>query len=64
MSEKQRAVVTHEVDPHGDPDEPVIRLEDGRTTRPIWCDRYVLLGTEGWAEFVTDRNAWRFTPDE
>lgn len=62
--EKQRAVVVHAVDPHGDPDEPQIRLENGQYVVPIWTDRYILEGTEGTAEFVTDRNAWKFTPDE
>lgn len=62
----QRAVVVHQVDPHGDPDEPIIRLENGEEVVPIWTDRYVLEGTEGTAEFVEsgDRKGWQFTPDE
>lgn len=60
---RQHAVVIHEVDPQGEPDEPIVRLADGQEVKPIWCDRYIGLGTEGIAEFVQDRNAWRFTPD-
>lgn len=61
---RQNAVVIHEVTPNEEPDEPVIRLDDGQEVRPIWCDRYVPLGTKGTAEFVVERNAWRFYAEE
>lgn len=60
---RQRAVVIHQVDPLGEPDEPVIRLESGEEVVPIWIDRYILLDTWGTAEWVEDRNAWKFIPD-
>jgi hypothetical protein len=61
--QKQRAIVVHEVFPD-EVDEPRIRLEDGQIVTPIWVDRYVVEGTEGLAEWIEDREAWRFTPNE
>lgn len=43
--------------------EPIMRLEDGRNVTAYDCERYVPLGTTGWAELDTDRGIWVFTPD-
>lgn len=68
-TKRLRAVVVHEVadpPPSGDmvEDEPRIQLENGLIVAPIWVHRFISKGIEGWAEFVPEKNAWRFTPDD